>query len=220
MTTTLITGANRGLGLALARLSQERGDNVIAVCRRSSVELDGLGVRVERDVDVADDSSVNALAQRLAGLTIDRLINNAGIMSREPLEDLNFADLRQQLEVNALGPLRVTAALLPMLNEGSKIALITSRLGSMTDNSSGGLYGYRMSKAALNMAGVSLANDLLPKRISVVLLHPGSVATDMTNHGGTMSASASAVGVFSRIDELDLTSSGQFQHIDGSLLPW
>ena len=220
MTTTLITGANRGLGLELARLAKARGDDVIAVCRTSSDDLDALGVRVEKGVEIADDSSVDALAARLSGLSMDTVINNAGIMSRQPLDGLDFDDLRLQLEVNALGPLRVTKALLPQLASGSKVALVTSRLGSMADNTSGGLYGYRMSKAALNMAGVSLANDLRDRGVAVVLLHPGSVATDMTAFKGQMPARESAAGVLARIEALDMRQSGSFLHIDGSELPW
>src|SRR5262245_30715193 len=178
----VITGANRGIGFELTRQFAERGQDVIGVCRRSSPDLDGLGVRVEAGVDVSDASSVAELAGRLKGVTIDVLVNNAGILRRETLDSVDFAGVEQQFEVNALGPLRVTSALLALLHEGAKVAIVTSRMGSIADNGSGGYYGYRMSKAAVNAAGVSLARDLKSRGIAVALLHPGMVNTDMTRH--------------------------------------
>ena len=176
MTTTLITGANRGIGLCLAKQLKERGDDVIVAGRKTSPELDALGVRVETGVDVADSTAIAALVERLGDTQIDLLINNAGILESTRLKPLDEDAIRKQFEVNALGPLRLTAALLPRLRAGSKVALITSRMGSIGDNTSGGAYGYRMSKAALNMAGVSLARDLKSVQVAVAILHPG--------HGG------------------------------------
>lgn len=141
MTAFLVTGANRGIGYELCRQLQASGD-VIAVCRSTSPELEHLGVQVEANVDVASDESVARLAERLQGMAIDVLINNAGIAEENTLDDLNFDSIRQQFEVNALGALRVTQALLPNLKAGSKIVMITSRLGSIADNTSGGYYGY------------------------------------------------------------------------------
>jgi len=135
---------------------------------------------------------------------------------------LDFADLRRQFEINALGPLRVTEALLPCLGPGSKVAIITSRVGSLTDNTSGGLYGYRMSKAAANMAGVSLAHDLKGRGIAVILLHPGMVRTELTKgmEGVFMEPEEAAQGLLARIDELTLGSRGSFRHANGAVLPW
>jgi NAD(P)-dependent dehydrogenase (short-subunit alcohol dehydrogenase family) len=216
----VITGANRGIGLELARQFAARGEDVIGVCRRSSPELDKLGVRVEAGVDVSDASSVAELASRLKGVTIDVLVNNAGILRRETLDSVDFAGVGQQFEVNALGPLRVTSALLALLHEGSKVAIVTSRMGSIADNGSGGYYGYRMSKAAVNAAGVSLARDLAGRGVAVVLLHPGMVATDMTGKHGVAPADA-ASGLIARIDELELATSGRFVHAGtGEDLPW
>lgn len=182
--TILITGANRGIGYELCRQLKEMNETVIAVCRSSSPELDHLQVQVESGIDIASDASVAKLVKRLQGGTIDVLINNAGMFQQTTLKDLNFDSIRQQFEVNAIGALRVTEALLPNLKAGSKIALITSRMGSIADNTSGSYYGYRMSKAALSMAGKSLAIDLKPRQIAVAILHPGMVSTDMTNHSG------------------------------------
>ena len=223
MTTSVVTGANRGIGLELARKLAQRGDRVIAVCRKSSPELDALGVQVEAGIDVADDASVQSLASRI-DRDVDLLVNNAGRLGMESLERLDMASIREQIEVNALGPLRVTAALLSRMKAGGKIALITSRMGSIGDNGSGGAYGYRMSKAALNMAGVSMARDLASRGIAVVILHPGMVATDMTARFGNASSmqdpGETAGKLVARIDELTLESSGRFLHANGDALPW
>ncbi len=220
MATYLITGANRGIGLELARQLQERGDEVIGVCRTSSPALEALGVRVEAGVEVTSDDSVAELAGRLRGVRLDVLINNAGILTRESLEDLNFERMRRQYEVNSLGPLRMTAALLPLMGDGGKVVIVTSRMGSIGDNTSGGRYGYRMSKAAVNIAGVSLAHDLKPRGIAVTILHPGFVRTDMTGGQGLIDAPESAAGLIARTDELTLETSGGFWHEDGTTLPW
>lgn len=220
MTTTVISGANRGIGLELARQTKARGDEVIALCRHVSPELKQLDIRVVDGIDVGTDSSVRDLEALLAGIRIDLLINNAGILSRQTLDSLDWDAMRAQFEVNALGPLRVTSALSPLLSRGAKVAIVTSRMGSLADNTSGGHYGYRMSKAAVNMAGVSLAHDLKSRGISVVLLHPGYVSTDMTDHAGTVQPDDSARGLLQRIDDLTIESSGEFRHMDGELLPW
>lgn len=220
MTTTVITGANRGIGLELARQTKARGDEVIAICRHVSPELRQLDLRIVDGIDVGTDGSVRDLESLLAGSRIDLLINNAGILSRQALDNPDWGAMRTQFEVNSLGPLRVTCALSSMMNRGAKVAIVTSRMGSLADNTSGGHYGYRMSKAAVNMAGVSLAHDLKPRGVAVILLHPGYVSTDMTDHAGTVSAVDSATGLLLRIDELSIDSSGEFRHMDGELLPW
>ncbi|HQY63466.1 MAG TPA: SDR family oxidoreductase [Polyangiaceae bacterium] len=226
--TFLVTGANRGIGLELTAQLAARGDRVIAACRETTPELDALAgdagegrdaVRVERGVEVTSDVSVAELAGRLAGVSLDVLVLNAGILVADTLETLDFEGARRQFEVNALGPLRVAKALLPNLHEGSKIAIVTSRMGSIADNGSGRMYGYRMSKAAVNIAGASLARDLHPRGIAVALLHPGMVATEMTGGHGVPPADA-ARGLLARIDELDLAATGAFRHANGEPLPW
>jgi NAD(P)-dependent dehydrogenase (short-subunit alcohol dehydrogenase family) len=216
----LVTGANRGIGLALVRRLADKGRDVIAVCRRSSPALDALGVRVEAGIDVTSDDAAAALARRLEGVALDELVCNAGILREDDLDDLGFDELRAQFEVNALGPLRVVKALRPQLGNGTKIALITSRMGSIADNGSGGSYGYRMSKAALNAAGVSLARDLKPAGIAVAILHPGWVKTDMTGDTGNVDATESAKQLVDRLDALTLESTGTFWHANGQKLPW
>jgi NAD(P)-dependent dehydrogenase (short-subunit alcohol dehydrogenase family) len=218
--TVLVTGANRGIGLELVRLLVSRGDKVIAACRSVSGELSGLGVTVEEGVDVTSEDSVAHLVRRLEGQPIDLLINNAGILSRENLSAMDFGAIRLQFEVNAMGPLRVSHALLPQMGPGSKIGIVSSRMGSIEDNTSGGRYGYRMSKVAVNMAGVSLAHDLKERGIAVALLHPGFVKTEMTGGRGLVSAEAAAVGLMDRLDGLNMGNSGTFWHANGEVLPW
>jgi NAD(P)-dependent dehydrogenase (short-subunit alcohol dehydrogenase family) len=167
---------------------------------------------------VTDEKALVALAKRL-DQPIDLLINNAGIGEFSGGLKVDFDSVQRQIEVNAIAPLRVTLAFLPLLHEGSKVAIVTSRMGSIGDNTSGGAYGYRMSKAAVNAAGVSLAHDLRAKGIAVLLLHPGMVNTDMTGHG--IAPTESVRGLIARIDALTLKTSGEFQHAaTGEVLPW
>jgi len=219
MATIVITGANRGIGLELSRQLRERGDEVIALCRQGNSELEALGARVINGVDVTDASSLEAAARELAGTRIDILINNAGIFGNEPFDGLDYDRIREHFEINALGALRVTSTLRELLDEGSKVILITSRMGSIGDNGSGSYYGYRMAKAALNMAGVNLAHDFRHRGVAVAILHPGMVATRMTGHQG-IPASESAQGLIARIDDLRLEDSGGFWHANGERLPW
>jgi NAD(P)-dependent dehydrogenase (short-subunit alcohol dehydrogenase family) len=219
MATVLITGANRGIGLELSRQLSERGDQVIALCRAATPELEALGVRVFEKVDVTDRAALQAVSRALGDTRIDVLVNNAGMFTQESFLDLDFEQVRKQFEVNALGALLVTAVMQNHLARGSKIILMTSRMGSIDDNGSGGYYGYRMSKAALNMAGVNLAHDFRHKGIAVAILHPGMVATAMTGDHG-IPAAESAEGLIARIDELRLQDSGGFWHANGDRLPW
>ena len=223
MATILITGANRGIGLALAQQFAARGDDVIGVCRHGSDALAATGARVESGVDVTDGAAVDALARRLGDVRIDTLVLNAGILANESLgqiDDAGFDAMRRQFEVNALGPLRVAQALRGHLAAGGRIGIITSRMGSVADNSSGGYYGYRASKAAVNAIGKSLAQDLRSRGIAVALLHPGYVATDMVGGRGDVTPAQAAKQLVARLDALTLAESGSFWHADGSALPW
>ena len=219
MTVSLITGASRGIGLELCRQLRRRGDAVIAACRRASDGLRSLDCRIVEGVEVTDDVSVARLAAGLRGERLDLLVNNAGILSIETLDDLDFGRMSREFEVNALGPLRVTRALLPNLGRGSKVVIVTSRMGSIADNGSGGYYGYRMSKAAVNMAGASLARDLAGRGITVLMLHPGMVATEMTGAHG-IPVAESAQNLIARIEQLGPAASGSFHHANGEPLPW
>lgn len=220
MSLAVVTGANRGIGLSLVKLLKERGATVVAACRTTSVELEKLSVEVVEDVDVGDDEGVAKLAAALRDRDVDLLINNAGILLPDGLDAPNFENIEKQFAVNALGQLRVTVALRKHLKKGSKIGFVTSRMGSIDDNSSGGFYGYRMSKAALNMAAKSLAVDLKPAGVAVAVLHPGMVKTDMVSGHGQVEPDDAARGLLARLDELTLESSGGFWHANGQRLPW
>ncbi|WP_049723557.1 SDR family oxidoreductase [Gilvimarinus polysaccharolyticus] len=218
--TVVITGANRGIGLSFAQLYLARGYTVYAVCRTTSAELDGSGANVIDGVDVGTDEGINKLDQALQNVSIDLLINNAGILRDESLGQLNLDTIRTQFEINALAPLRATEVLADRLTGDAKVALITSRMGSITDNTSGGRYGYRMSKAALNAAGMSLACDLKPRGVAVAILHPGLVGTEMIGGHGDITPDQAAERLMTRIDELNLTNTGTFWHSNGQQLPW
>lgn len=219
MATVLITGCNRGIGLELARQSSARGDAVTGVCREAGDDLRALGVRIVDGIDVADGESLARLVRSLDGEAIDVLINNAGILKADTFGEIDYDAMVEQYRVNALGPLRVTEALAGNLHDGSRVAIVTSRVGSIEDNGSGGYYGYRASKTAVNQIGMNLALELKPRGIPVALLHPGMVATDMTGGRGITPAAAAA-GLLARIDSLTLADTGGFWHAEGYRLPW
>jgi NAD(P)-dependent dehydrogenase (short-subunit alcohol dehydrogenase family) len=217
----LITGANRGIGLALVERYHAQGNQVYAVCRSSSDELRSLlGVEIIDGVDVTKDQDLFRVKEHLGDIKLDILINNAGIMSDEELGGINFEAVQLQFSINAIGPLKTTQTLLNNLSDGSKVVLVTSRMGSIADNGSGGYYGYRMSKAALNAAGMSLARDLKPMNISVAMLHPGFVKTALFSNEGNISADDSALHLTRRIEQLSQMNTGVLQHANGELLPW
>jgi NAD(P)-dependent dehydrogenase (short-subunit alcohol dehydrogenase family) len=221
MSLSVVTGANRGIGLALTRLLSKRGDQVVAACRTPSPELSKLGVEVVANVDVTQEAGASHLVDAVGERDVALLINNAGVLNwNDKLSAPDFDGIRRQFEVNAMGPLRLTVALRKRLKKGAKVALVTSRMGSIDDNSSGGFYGYRMSKAALNMAGKSLAIDLRDAGVAVVILHPGMVKTDMVQGHGQVEPEDAARGLLARIDELSLETSGSFFHANGERLPW
>lgn len=219
-TTVLVTGANRGMGLELSRLLTEEGATVIAVCREVGAALPELDVEIIEGVDVTSAEAVSRLAKGLDGRRLDWLVNNAGILERDSLDALDFDSIERQFRVNTLGPLRVVAALRRNLARGSKIFVTTSAMGSISDNSSGGYYGYRISKAGVNMAFKRLSEDLRGEGIGVFMLHPGFVATDMTAGRGDVQPEVAARGLIERMKELDLSRSGTFRHARGHDLAW
>jgi len=221
--TALVTGSSRGIGLEFCTQLQKRGFDVIATCRSATPALQALGVEVIEHVEVSDPDSLHQLVAKLDGRKIDWLINNAGIAGGLGLNDISttaIASFKRMFEVNSLGPLLVTHALMDNLSKGSKVGLVTSRMGSIADNDSGGSYAYRMSKSALNAAGKSLSIDLKPQGIAVAILHPGWVRTDMTSHGGLINTDESVDGLLKRMDALELSNSGTFWHTNGEELPW
>lgn len=220
MKTVVITGANRGIGFALTQEYLAQGWRVIGVCRTVSDELKATEAQVIADIDVTSTKAIQELVAKLAGVKIDLLINNAGILYSDHLGELDYNKVTQQFLVNAQAPIQLTEALLGHLNEGAKVAFITSRMGSIADNTSGAYYGYRMSKAALNAAATSLSIDVKPRGIAVAILHPGYVQTAMVNFGGDISAAESAKRLSKRIAELNLKNTGGFWHSNGDHLPW
>ena len=223
--TIVITGANRGIGFAMTKICKERGDIVYALCRKSSPQLNELDVQVIENIDIASEAGISQAKLALANVDIDILINNAGILRDESLSEFNQTTIKEQFSVNALAPLSLTQALLSHLHTGSKVAFITSRMGSITDNTSGGRYGYRMSKAALNIGAMSLAKDLAADQIAIGIYHPGYVQTDMVNTAGSISngdisAEEAAQKLISLVDDLTMQETGVFKHSNGEVLPW
>jgi NAD(P)-dependent dehydrogenase (short-subunit alcohol dehydrogenase family) len=220
MSTVVITGANRGIGLEFVKQYLAQGHDVYALCRNACDELHHSGAIVIDHVDVGNPETLPVALAKLNKLSIDILINNAGVLASESIDDYAPHTIEHQFRVNAMGPLLVTQILRPQLAKNSKVALITSRMGSMQDNTSGGYYGYRMSKAALNMAGLSLAHDLKGSGIAVALLHPGFVQTEMVKFAGDISAADAVTRLMERISQLTLANTGTFWHGTGEVLPW
>lgn len=225
----VITGANRGIGLELTRQMLARGDSVIAAARHPKKAEDLESLRAKHPdrlrvlpVDVSSDKSVKALAESVTS-AVDALINNAGTSGESSsLGALDFDDALDVYSVNALGPLRMTRAFLPHLHkgEGKRVLHVTSGMGSIGDNSSGGFYGYRMSKAALNMASRSLAADLRGEGILSAVINPGWVRTDMGGPRATVTVKDSATGILAQLDALTADQSGQFLDYSGKTWEW
>lgn len=220
----LVTGANRGIGLEFAQQLRAKGYDVIGTARSpaKATELKATGARVEQ-LDVTDAASVAALAHSLDGVAIDILINNAGMLNREDssLDTLDFDVMERSFQVNSLGPLRVTRALLPNLRagDGKTIVNITSRLGSI-ELSTGGLYSYRTSKTALNQINKIVSSELASEGFTNIVIHPGWVRTDMGGANATLSKTESVSSMLGVIDQLTPESNGKFFNYDGSELPW
>lgn len=224
MKNALITAANRGIGLELARQLIRNGYRVYALCRHSSSDLETTNAVVLKNVDVTRLDSIRAAKQDVDVVSLDLIVNVAGVLSDESIMDFGSQAVDQvlnQFDVNAVGPLRVISVFLEMLGPGSKVILITSRMGSISENDTGGRYGYRMSKAALNAAAQSLAIDLKEREIAVGLFHPGWVQTDMTNQTGNLLPGEAAELLMERINQLSLETSGQFVHAaNGEIISW
>ena len=223
--TVLITGANRGLGLEFARQYSAAGWKVIGTARKpaTATALKDLGVRLVQ-LDVADAASVAAMTADLADTPIDLLINNAGMANRDGMdfETMDFDGVERVLAVNTIGPMRVTRALLPNLRagKGKQIVHISSGLGSIEENTSGGYYGYRESKAALNMFNRSLAWNTKDEGFTCVVMSPGWVRTDMGGPEADLNPEESISGMRKVIDGLTIEDTGTFQSWDGENRKW
>ncbi len=222
----VITGASGGIGLAFVQQYIHRGDKVFAICRKANAELAQLDVTIIDKMDITKSANISQIVQQLKGIHIDILINNAGLLNNESLDSLindplsARNEINSQFQVNALAPLLLSSSLITQMDSHSKIIFITSRMGSIEDNTSGGYYGYRMSKAALNAGAKSLAVDLEPRKIAVGIFHPGYVITKMTQFTGDMTPEESVSGLIRQIDTLTLENSAHFYHSNGEKLPW
>ena len=222
--TVLVTGANRGLGLEFARQYKEAGWQVIGTARNPDTagELKALGVRVVQ-LDVASQESIDNLAAALRDEPIDLLINNAGIFPRVgKIEEIDFEDYQRTLVVNTVGPVRVTRALLPNLRQGKLkiVAGLSSNLGSIAENERGNFYGYRESKAALNMFTKTLAAELGPEGFTCIVLTPGWVQTDMGGPSAPLQPADSIAGMKAVLDKVTPADNGTFWSYNGSQMPW
>lgn len=222
--TALITGANRGIGLELARQLHHAGARVIAVYRQAEcAALDALGITQITQIDVCSETLSNQLQEGLKHHKIEQidvLINNAGLLIADQLGSIDYQGFMKQIEVNTSGPLRVTEALVPYLSRTARVACISSRMGSIEDNTSGAYYGYRASKAALNAVVKSLALDLASQGSTVIALHPGFVKTGMTGGRGLIDADEAARGLLEQIERMNKATTGTFWHMNGEQLPW
>ena len=216
----VIVGGNRGIGLEFAKQYKNLGDDVLVLCRKSSKELDELGVIVKPGFDVKDDETVSKISSMIGWDNIDILIHNAGILIGDKFPEVDLNAMRESFEVNTLGPLKTVLGLREKLNKGSKVGIVTSRVGSIADNSSSNNYAYRTSKTAVNMIGSCLSIDLKDKGVALALLHPGYVKTEMTNGNGLIEADEAANGLINRMDELTIETTGLFVHTSGEKLLW
>ena len=222
--TYLVTGANRGIGLAFARHLSKRGDRVIATCRQpeKARDLAKLPLRLEK-LDVADEKSIAALAGRIEGEALDVLINNAGIGEAGPMFGrLLMKDLEEAFRVNAAGPAALTQALLPNLRAGKRRAIVnlSSDLGSISENESGGWIAYRASKAALNQLTRVAAAELKREAFICIAISPGWVRTDMGGPAGPLSPDESVAAMLEVIDRLEPSDTGRFLDQHGKPMPW
>ena len=224
----LITGANRGLGLEFTKQYAADGWNVLACCRhpQSALDLQALA-KVNANIsiqalDVADFAQIDALALQLKDESIDVLINNAGVYPASSFGDTNYQAWAEGFKVNSMAPLKMAEAFVQHITRGQlkKIATLSSKMGSLDDNTSGESYSYRSSKTAVNMVMKSLSIDLKPYGISVVTLHPGWVQTDMGGSNALISAHTSVSGLREVIESLSLESTGKFIAYDGKAIPW
>ena len=225
----VVTGAGRGLGLEFVRQYLRRGWEVHALLRkpeRLREMVQKSSQLVASECDVADAGSVVTAAEAVGTRwdSLDLLINNAGVNGRadDSMTQLDMADVREVFEVNTIGPVEVSRALLPLLarNSGAKIIHVTSKMGSIDDNDSGGWWAYRISKAALNMACANMAHELRDAGIGTMVVHPGWVRTDMGGSMAPLGVQESVSGMVEVIDGLTLQDSGCFRDYSGAPVPW
>jgi NAD(P)-dependent dehydrogenase (short-subunit alcohol dehydrogenase family) len=221
MKNVMIVGSNRGIGLALVKAYAQNA-KVTALCRKTSKDLSAIdNINIIENADVSNTSSLDEIAKQLEGQEFDLLIHVSGIWRDDNLfDDVNWDYFTESFEVNSIAPLKTVSAFKSLLSKNSKIGLMSSRMGSVEDNTSGDKYSYRMSKSALNCAGKGLSIDLKNDGISVAVLHPGYVQTDMTSGSGNLTPKESAEGIKKVMDKLSMENTGRFYHTNGEQLPW
>lgn len=232
MSTKLIIGADKGIAHAIAIALHERGDDVLAATLGDGADLVAKGIAVEPNTDVTSDEAVASLVKRVVAddRQLGWLVHVAGVMFLDTLDTVDYDDVRRQFEINTLGPLRTIRALRDRLTGDAKVGIFTSRVGSLNDNTSGGDYAYRISKAAANMVARNLAVDLGKQGVAVQALHPGLVNTNLLDvmdpedkekaASVLVTPESAAAGVINVLDALTVESAGQFQHGNGDILPW
>lgn len=229
--TLLITGANRGIGLQMVKQAVKNGWRVYACCRHPDRAADLIQVasmvpgQVSVHVlDIADTAQIQALAYELRSTPLDWLINNAGVYGSDHNQfgNTDEADWLETFRINTIGPMKMAECFVENLAAGQdkKLISLSSKMGSMADNGSGGSYIYRSSKAALNAVMTSLAIDLKPKKITCLIMHPGWVRTDMGGPNGEIDSAESVNNMFELINNASLDDSGSFYDIDGTIIPW
>ncbi len=216
----LVTGAASGIGFEIARQLSARGEQVIAAVRQWPQAQSRDGLEIIEGAELRTAEGRQRIVAAVGARKLDGVIHNAGVLADDELGATEVESLQQQMAVNAFAPILLTQDLIAKLAQPAKLAFITSRMGSIADNGSGGYYGYRMSKAALNAGAKSLAIDLAPRGVSVALLHPGFVRTRMTSGQGHLEPAQSAALLIARIDGLHAKNSGTFWHANGEVLPW
>ncbi len=228
MSTVLITGTNRGIGLEFTKQYAEAGWNVLACCRHpeSADKLNALAAKHSNiniyPLDVANFKQVDALAEQLNNVAIDVLVNNAGVYPNGGLSDKDVAEWLNGFKINSIAPFKIATAFTPHIAQSKfkKLATLSSKMGSIDDNTSGGSYMYRTTKTAANMVMKSLSIDLEPSGIAVVTLHPGWVGTDMGGPNALINVETSANGLRKVIDKLSLSDTGKFIAYDGKEIAW
>ena len=215
-----VVGSSRGIGLEFVKQLSEEHD-VFAFCRVGNQSLKQLGVRqIVEGCDVTNVSSIENSLKAVGDTKFDWVLIVAGVLTSEGLGNWSDERILNQFQTNSLGAINSGRLFSAHMNEGGTIGLLTSRMGSIADNTSGGMYGYRMSKAALNAGGKSLAEDLKDQGVTVLLLHPGYVKTDMTNHSGLIETEESVQGLRKIMTDKSLGDTGTFWHTNGEELPW
>jgi NAD(P)-dependent dehydrogenase (short-subunit alcohol dehydrogenase family) len=216
-----VIGSNRGIGLAITEQLIQEGHEVYAFCRKKSAELVALKpFKIFEDFNVTDFEKMQSILIENKINNIDQLFHVSGIMLASSLDNFDIEAIKEQFLINSIAPILTCQIFLPHLSENAKLGLLSSRMGSIEDNDSGGAYGYRMSKSALNSAGKSLAIDLKNQNKAVFLLHPGWVKTDMTEHTGHLNTKESAQGLIKIMQEKTIKDTGTFWHVNGEQLPW